>query len=161
MRGGTHCRPHRDPELGPRGAGAPAGNLNALRTGDHAHPLSPADLDQLVHDILRAPDQLPRLLDHTIRDIHRRCQDPARTLLALQALLSTLASRVADDLFVAELHAYARQLPPARRSHFELTIWPAALQLIPARKLDLIRSLRNRRQPQEADAPQSSQRQNE
>jgi hypothetical protein len=40
IRGHTHCRSHRDAELGPRGAGAPPGNLNALKTGQDAHPLS-------------------------------------------------------------------------------------------------------------------------
>jgi hypothetical protein len=33
MRGRTHCRSHSDPELGPRGGGAPQGNLNALYAG--------------------------------------------------------------------------------------------------------------------------------
>ena len=35
MRANTRCRPHRDRELGPRGAGAPAGNLNALHTTEN------------------------------------------------------------------------------------------------------------------------------
>ena len=39
MRGRTHCRTHSDRELGPRNAGAPQSNLNALKDGQHAHPL--------------------------------------------------------------------------------------------------------------------------
>jgi hypothetical protein len=33
MRSHVHCRPHLDHLLGPRGAGAPRGNLNACKTG--------------------------------------------------------------------------------------------------------------------------------
>ena len=174
MRGHTHCRPHRAPSsnpnsdgnVGPRGAGAPAGNLTALRTGDHAHPLSPADLDQLVHDILRAPDRLPHHLNRTIRDIHRRTQEPVKTLLALEALLPTLASRVADDLFVAELDTFVARLPPANRDLFRVIIWSYTRLLIPVRKLALIRKVQRATarktqpspDPPDQDAPQSSQR---
>jgi hypothetical protein len=139
MRGHTRCRPHRDPELGPRGAGAPSGNLNALRTGQHAYPLSPEDLDQLVDTILGAPDQLPGHLDRAIRSIHRRCPDPVKALLALQALLPTLLSRVADGLFTIEFPALINGLPPAWRSQFEFAIWHQALELNPVRKLEFLR----------------------
>ncbi len=156
MRGHTHCRSHRDRELGPRHAGAPSGNLNALRTGHHAHPLSPDDLDQLVHAILRTPDQLPHHLDLTIQSIHRRCQDPVKTLLVLQALVPALLSRVADGLFIAELHAFLDQLPPARQSRFELSIWRQALRLSPVHKLELLRTVQRaiaRKLQSSAEAP--------
>ncbi|MGD8857605.1 MAG: hypothetical protein PVG33_14830 [Chloroflexota bacterium] len=39
MRGYNRCRSHLDPLLGPRGAGAPRGNLNALKTGEHINPI--------------------------------------------------------------------------------------------------------------------------
>jgi hypothetical protein len=141
MRGHTRCRPHRDAELGPRGAGAPPGNLNALRTGENAHPLSPDDLGQLAQSILRTPDQLPHHLDRTIQSIHRRYRDPVKTLLALQALVPVLLSRVADDLFVAELHALRQQLPPAHQGQVELAIWRRAVPLSPIHKLELLRKL--------------------
>jgi hypothetical protein len=144
MRGHTHCRPHRDAELGPRGAGAPPDNLNALRTGHDAHPLSPGDLDQLVLSILGAPDRLPHHLDLAIQSIHRRCHDPVKTLLALQALLPVLLSRVAGDLFLAEFHALREQLPPARRGSFERIVWKYALYSSPARRLDLLHQIRRR-----------------
>jgi hypothetical protein len=153
MRGHTHCRPHLDAVLGPRGAGAPPGNLNALRTGHHAQPLSPDELDQLVQAILRAPHQLPHHLDRTIQSIHRRCQEPVKTLLALQALLPAILSRVADDLFIVELHAFRQQLPPARQSQFEIEIWRHALQLSPVRKLELIRKLQRAASAQAPDTP--------
>jgi hypothetical protein len=144
MRDHTHCRSHRDAELGPRGAGAPCHNLNALRTGHDAHPLTRDDLDQLVHTILRAPDQLPRHLYLTTQSIHRRCQDPVKTLLALQALIPSLLSRVADAIFVAELHDLLEELPPSRRSQIELFTWRQALQGGPIRKLEFLRALRDR-----------------
>ncbi len=144
MRGHTHCRSHRDSELGPRGAGAPRGNLNALRTGRHTHPLTSDDLDQLTHSILRTPHHLPRHLDLTTRSIHQRCQDPVKTLLALQSLIPSLLSRVADGLFIAELHALLEKLPPSRRNHFELLAWRQALLFGPVDKLQLLRGLRDR-----------------
>jgi hypothetical protein len=144
MRGHTHCRSHRDSELGPRGAGAPRQNLNALRTGDHTHPLTRDDLDQLVHSILSTPHQLPHHLDLTTQSIHHRCNDPLKTLLAIQSLVPSLLSRVADGLFIAELHALLEQLPPSRRSQFELIAWRQALLVGPVRKLELLRTLRER-----------------
>ena len=152
MRSHTHCRPHRDAELGPRGAGPPSGNLNALRSGHHAHPLSSDDLGLLAQAILHAPDQLPHHLDLTIQSLHHRCHDPVKTLLALQALVPALLSRVADELFVAELHAFRDQLPLARQGQFELSIWHHALRLSPAHKLELLRKLQRTIQPPAPDA---------
>jgi hypothetical protein len=164
MRGHTHCRPHLVPSselelgttLGPRGAGAPPGNLNALRTGQHAQPISPDDLDQIVHDIVRAPDRLPHHLDLTIQSIHRRCQDPVKTLLALQALVPTLLSRVADDLFITELHVLRQQLPPTQQSRFEISVWRHALRLEPVHKLELIRRLQRAISAQDPTADQGA-----
>jgi hypothetical protein len=144
MRGHTHCRSHRDSDLGPRGAGAPPGNLNALRTGRHTHPLTPDELGQLVHAILHAPEKLPHHLDLTIHSIHRRVQDPVKTLLALHSLVPTLLSRLADELFIAELHALRHQLPPTRQSQFEITVWRHALLFSPVRKLEFIHGLGHR-----------------
>jgi hypothetical protein len=112
MRDHTHCRSHRDSELRPRGAGAPHHNLNALRTGHHAHPLTRDDLDQLVHSILRTPDLLPHHLDRTAQSIHHRSQDPVKALLALQTFAHSLLSRVTYDLFIGELPTVLGEAPP-------------------------------------------------
>lgn len=153
MRGHSHCRSHRDSQLGPRGAGAPPGNLSALRTGHDAHPLSPSDLDRLAHAIIRTPDQLPHHLHPLVQSIHRRSGDPVKTLLALQALLPALLSRVAEGLFTSGFHAYLEQLPPDRRSPIEIAIWRLALQISPLDKLKLLRQLQRRRQAAAKDAP--------
>ncbi len=58
MRGRTHRRSHLDHLLGPRGAGAPDGNLNALKSGDHAHPLTDRYIVDLAHELVKRPDQL-------------------------------------------------------------------------------------------------------
>jgi hypothetical protein len=95
MRGHTRCRSHRDRELGPRGGGAPAGNLNALKTGDHTHPLPLLGLQRLVRQIARQPDQLPDHLHLVARSIHSRTGDPHKTLIAFRALLTDLIPQVA------------------------------------------------------------------
>jgi hypothetical protein len=84
------------------------------------------------------------------RSIHRRCQDPIKTLLALQALLPALLSRVADDLFLAELHALREQLPPTQQSQFKLSIWKHVLPLSPTHKLHLLRTLQRKIEPSDA-----------
>jgi hypothetical protein len=141
IRGRTHCRSHSDAELGPRGAGAPPGNLNAVRTGRDAHPLSRDDLDQLVHSILSDPDQLPHHLDVAIQSLHDRAGDPVKTLVALQALVPDLVNRVADGLFIERLRALVHQLPPSRRKGAELSVWRQALLLGPIAKLELLNQL--------------------
>jgi hypothetical protein len=122
MRGHTRCRSHRDPELGPRGGGAPSHNLNALRTGEHAHPVSPADLHHLVTRIVRHPDRLPDHLALAIRSLHRRTADPYKALVALRALLSDLLPLVAAGLFEAGVEDRLRCLPPSQRRSFTQTI---------------------------------------
>jgi hypothetical protein len=115
MRGHTRCRSHRDRELGPRGGGAPPGNLNALKTGEHAHPLSPNDLRLVASQVVRQPHQLPDHLDLIVRSIHSRTSDPYNTLVALRAALSDLMPQVAVALFKTELDAQLRRIPPSQR----------------------------------------------
>ena len=115
MRGHTLCRVHRDAELGPRGAGAPAGNLNALRTGAHSHPLSPAELDDLARHIVDDPPGLPVRLGQALQAIQARVDDPLLVLLALRRVLPDLIARVAARTLDAELRAYLAPLPPGVR----------------------------------------------
>jgi hypothetical protein len=116
MRTHTHCRSHRDRELGPRGGGAPAGNLNALRTGDHAHPLSPATLSQLAAQLVGEPDSLPVILDGVVRSVHRRAPDPYSGLAALRVAITGLRGWVAAHLLTTEAEAWLLQLPPSHRA---------------------------------------------
>ena len=70
MRGHTHCRAHRDDELGPRGAGAPSGNLNALKHGHHAQPLPLPDVKHLARQIIEqegTPDEIRNTANPVVR----------------------------------------------------------------------------------------------
>jgi hypothetical protein len=122
MRGHTRCRSHRDRELGPRGGGAPPGNLNALKTGEHAHPLSPNNLRLFASQVVCQPDQLPDRLDLIVRSIHSRTADPCNTIVALQAILSDLMPQVAVALFKTELDDQLRRLPQSQRDPLLRTV---------------------------------------
>ena len=143
MRGHTHCRSHRDAELGPRGAGAPPRNLNALKTGLDAHPMPRPGVRLLAHQLVQEPDRLPGRLHHEVQSIHTRTGDPFKTLVTLRALVNDLTPRVANELFTAELDAALQVLPPSLRTHFQVTVWKHALRRPPQEKLLLLRSMVN------------------
>jgi hypothetical protein len=142
MRGYTHCRTHRDPELGPRGGGAPLANLNALKTGDHTHPLPAPDLQHLARQLVQQPGQLPYHLGLAAQSIHSRTQaDPFRTLLALRASLSDLIPQVAIGLFTTEMDALLRRLPPSQRGPVLHTVRQQVGRQAPQAALFTLRSL--------------------
>ena len=72
MRGHAHCRPHLDHELGPRGAGAPRGNLNAFKTGANITPLSKPQIRRLAHSLVRDPDNFRDPLVDLVDELSRR-----------------------------------------------------------------------------------------
>ena len=110
------CRPHRDAELGPRGAGAPQGNLNALVHGRYSNPLPPPDLERLVAVALDRPDDLPLEIGLAVRSIHARTACTLLTVHALCRLLSHVAARLSARLLRAELRAKLRSSPSASES---------------------------------------------
>jgi hypothetical protein len=112
MRSETICRAHRDFELGPRAAGAPAGNLNALKTGDRARPFPPPALNRLAATIVREPDRLSHHLDPIIQSLQERTTDPHKALAALCAVLAQLLPFVSDHLVAAEMRAFVQRFPP-------------------------------------------------
>jgi hypothetical protein len=126
MRGHTRCRAHRDAELGPRGAGAPRGNLNALKHGHHSHPLPPPDLEQLAGHVTGHPDDLPYQIGLAVQSLQSRAPDPLVTLIALRRLLSQLITAVATRLFAAELQAFLRDLPLPLRTSVLTTVQRSA-----------------------------------
>ena len=146
MRGQARCRVHSNDFLGPMG-GAPPGNLNALKTGQHAHPLPYDGLIDLSADLVRRPDQLPALLDPVIRSIHVRTDDPYKTLCALLPLLSELLTLVAEDLYQAELDALLRQLPPDRHAALHTILRRYARQAGPQGRLLFFRGIAARIAP--------------
>jgi hypothetical protein len=141
MRGHAHCRSHRDRELGPRGGGAPPGNLNALKTGDHTHPLPLSELRPLAFQLARQPDQLPDLLDPIVRSIHSRIRDPYRALVALQTTLTDFRQQVAAALFKTEVDALLRRLPSSQRGRLLRTLkertgpWLSEATILSVRRL--------------------------
>lgn len=141
MHGHTHCRAHRDAELGPRGAGAPLRNLNALKTGDYLQPLPLPELLDLAHQIVLQPDETPYLLGRAAQSYHQRTRNPVKTILTLRGLLAKLAPTVGEELFAVELETLLRQLAPSRRHRVQATLWKQTLHLGPVEKLVLIRTV--------------------
>jgi hypothetical protein len=142
MRGHTRCRAHRDAELGPRGAGAPHGNLNALKHGRHAHPLPPPDLEHLARHLVEQPADLPFQIGLAVQSLQARTADPLMALVALRRLLSQLIPIVATRLFAAELQALLRDLPPAWHARLRALIHQSVPRDSPEGKLLLLRNLK-------------------
>ena len=155
MRGRAHCRPHLDHELGPRGAGAPRGNLNAFKTGANINPLSRPQIQRLAHSLAEDPDRFRDHLVQLVDDIHTRtstrsaaCPDsipPAlKAVIALDAVLHQLIYFLAQGLFTAELDDMLKEFPPASRADVRARLWLAALPLPPLQRLLEIRRYRAR-----------------
>ena len=139
MRGHSLCRSHRDNELGLRGGGAPQHNLNALKTGAHAHPLASLNLAQLAKDLVHHPDDLPDHLGIAIQSIHARTRHPYKTLVALRTALSRLLPLVAAQLLAAKVKAVLSELPPSQRRPFLIAVRQRAAGPRPLNSLDSIR----------------------
>ena len=151
MRGHTLCRVPRDPELGPRGAGAPPGNLNALRHGAHSYPLSAAQLNDLAQRIVDAPGDLPLHVGHVVQAIQARVGDPFLVLLALRRVVPELIDRVAARTLDAELRAYLAPLPSPVRDRLH-DIFQRVLPASPEQQLRALRKLvRQRTTARQAD----------
>jgi len=143
MRGQARCRVHRDDELGPRGAGAPPGNLNALKHGHHSHPLSQPDLERLADQVLQSPDDLPYQVGLAAQSLHARAPGPFATLLALRLLLDELADLVAARLLVSELQALLDVLPPELHRQVHAAVTERLPRRSPIEVLRFLRQLRN------------------
>ena len=142
MRDHTRCRAHRDAELGPRGAGAPPGNLNALKHGRYSYPFSRSDLESLAAALIERPGDLFSHLDLAIQSIQARTGDPLMTLIALRALIRQLTRVIAARLFIPELQALLQSLPPPWRLKVMAVIVKAVSGHSPERRLLFIRNVR-------------------
>ena len=156
MRGHTRCRVHRDAELGrqsagARGAGAPPGNLNAMRTAAHSHPLSPIEQDDFARRVVDEGADLPGQVARLLRSIQARVDDPFLVLLALRRVLPALIARVAARTLDAELRAYLAPLPPPARAPVRRIV-ERAFPADPERQLRFLRQrIRRRRAIRQAD----------
>jgi hypothetical protein len=139
MRGHSRCRAHRDHELGPRPVGAPAGNLNALKTGQHAHPLPQPALDDLARQLVDEPHLFPYHLGLTAQSLYDRTPDPQQALRAFRATLDDLQPLVTHHQFLADVSAFLDHIPP--HSHEEVTRYILA-SLAPCPPLQRLRTFR-------------------
>jgi hypothetical protein len=145
MRDHTRCRAHRDAELGPRGAGAPRHNLNALKHGQHSDPLPETDFQRLVVTAVERPDDLALQVGLAVRLIQDRTGDSFLTLVALRRLLSRLVDSVAGALFTTELRETLQPLSPSVRERLQERIERLAVPKRPEDSLLLLRSIKKRR----------------
>jgi hypothetical protein len=145
MRGHLYCRSHRNAELGSGGAGAPAGNLNALKTGRRAHPLNPAQLAAQSNDLLDQPDALPERMADLTRLILARIDDPILTLVALRSLFAQLVEACAARAFERELDLALDGLPADLRLLYRAQIDAAAAQHDAEERLWMLRNIRRRK----------------
>jgi hypothetical protein len=160
MRDHPHCRSHRDHELGPRRAGAPDGNLNALseRSGDpesaegrhagYSDGLPEPDLARLAAVAVgsKAEEDLPLQFGLALRTIQRRTKDPFLALLALDRVLDGLIDRVATQLLHRELSEALAPIPPLEREGLQNNIERLAARDSPRRALIVLRRLRGERE---------------
>lgn len=146
MRDHVLCRAHRNAELGPGAAGAPKRNLNALKDGALAHPISVPDLDRLVEVLVTRPQDLAYEFGLVAHDIQSRIGDPFRTILALRGLLPHLTARVAAGLFSEELRTTLQPLPPPVRAGVQAVIELRASGLSPEARLLKLRKRKKTRE---------------
>lgn len=145
MRGVDRCRTHRDDELGPRGGGAPPGNLNALACGDHSHPLPLPDVERLARVAIDHPGDLPLQVGLALRAIQARVSDPFLALVALYRLCSLLVARVAVLAYAVELDAFLACFHPQSHPHVRALLDLAAPVTDPVARLLALRKSTQRR----------------
>jgi hypothetical protein len=168
MRGYDLCRSHLDPTLGPRGAGAPYGNLNAIKTGEHINPTGYAALKRLANQIANDPDSFHDLITAHIDDLYNRVgygqalPRSLRTIIALQHTMKQLIPHLTNVLFIKELDCLAQSSPPEDRAAVKHDIWALLapysprqrlMALVEARRRD---EERDRRRQQTAEQPAPS-----
>ena len=141
MRDHTRCRAHRNADLGPGSGsgGAPAGNLNALKTGRRAHPLDGDQLsaanDALFHD----PADLPARMAALTALLLSRTGEPFLLLVALRATISQLIDACAGRIFERELADALAPLPASLRARHYARICALAAALDPEQRLWMLR----------------------
>jgi len=139
MRGHTRCRAHRNAELGPGGVGAPSGNLNALKTGRHAHPLAGDELSATSDALLDESDDLPARMASLTRLVISRTQEPFLVLVALRVMFSQLIAACALRIFERELGDALAPLPAPQRDLHHAQICALAAVLGPEQRLWMLR----------------------
>lgn len=145
MRDSPFCRAHRTIEMGSCGGGAPAGNLNALKTGSHARPLSPRELARIALEVADRPDLMPDRIASVLRSICDRTSDPYLALTALRRLLPALIAALCAILVPREIEAYLRPVPNPHRARMQVRLKCILDEKPPEDRLQLLRKALSQR----------------
>jgi len=148
MRDSILCRSHRDHELGPRGAGAPYGNLNAWKHHQHVSPDTARLIRRIAYDLYQHPEKLQDHIAHLVDYFynHGLSEDVPRTLKAIACLnivFELLEDTHADVCFHAEMDEILSHLPPDRRPGVQRRLWEIALKHGPFNRVLQIRKARS------------------
>ncbi len=141
MRDHDCCRAHRD-ELGPRGAGPPPGNLNALKHGAHAHPLPVPEFERLVETAVEQSQDLPFQVGLAFHAIQSRTSDTFLALVAFRVLLAQLTNRVAAHLFSVELQDILSPMPSATCRFLQAAFEQQTARDDPQKRLLILRKIK-------------------
>jgi hypothetical protein len=151
MHGQAYCRSHRNAELGAGGAGAPDGNLNALKTGRRAHPLPGDQLAAASNAILERPGELPERMAELTRLILSRVDDPILILVALRSLFAQLVEACAARAFERELDLALDGLPAHLRLLYRAQIDALSLQHDAEQRLWMLRDTQRHKKTDPGD----------
>jgi hypothetical protein len=141
MHGRDLCRSHLDPVLGPRGAGAPKGNLNSLKNATFSR-FNPGELEELAQQIIDDPHYYHRHLLEYLEQAGRPPADPLKSLIVLRTMIETLLPFVAENLFTIEANELIQRFPDNARPSVQLVIWQGFLRLPPIQRLLEFRKMR-------------------
>ncbi len=141
MRGRRLCRSHLDPVLGPRGAGAPKGNLNSLKGGSAPH-FDPDELKDLAQRLIDDPHHYHRHLLHYLEQVGRPPADPVKSLVILRSMIEALIPIAAENLFTSETDELLQRFPAFTRPSIQVLIWRGFLPLPPLLRLIEFRKMR-------------------
>jgi len=142
MRGRDLCRSHLDPVLGPRGAGAPKGNLNSLKNATTSR-FNPGELKELTQQIIDDPHHYHRHLLQYLEQVGRPPADPLKSLIVLRAMIETLLPILAENLFTIEANELIQRFPDSARPSVQILIWQGYLSRPPLQRLFEFRKMRN------------------
>ena len=141
MRDRDYCRSHLDHVLGPRRAGAPIGNVNALKSGKYARPIPSKDIDELASLLLLNPEQFVYHIAQTAKSIHGRSDDALKSTMLFGRLLSNVLSRMAEITYESEFEEALQRLPVDRRPGFKKVVSKHSRRFTPIKRLIYLRTM--------------------
>ena len=149
MRDHLLCRSHLDHELGPRGAGAPIGNINAWKHGRNISPNTLKNLRALAYKLYEQPECLQDEIAWFVNAFynHGQTETIPRTLKALVSLRSILDPLIdfhAEVHFRADVEELLSHAAPESAANIQRRIWEAAVHHRPFESVVNIRKSKAR-----------------